>query len=377
MWSPGHYYWERNEQTDSANGIIVVSAWMFSERRNLLPYIRLYRSLGWDSLVAHAHFLNGFFPTKALTLASIVLEEISKEIGRRPRPLVFAGFSGGPLCCMVKIFQILEEKCMETNPESEKYRSIKKCVAGQIYDSTPVDFTSEAGINFCTNPTILKRKTVPRVWRWGIEALSWMLESLFLTRFERMRAEYWQILYSLVYMGPIVILCSEDDELAEFQTIQNFATHLNELGGLVRFISWKKSAHVGHYRYHPEDYRSAIAWLLDQAVSFHLLSDISHKTKAESPKIMNSTSCRRGQKPTAFLNADQRSKDTSFCPERFEEQEMQSPNRCRQRVEDVHFEGLISDNRKALLNMVDRPAAIDGGEQVVCNALTSKGLSRL
>lgn len=46
-------------------------------------------------------------------------------------------------------------------------------------------------------------------------------------------------------IGPILILFSEDDELAPFQVVYDFAQHLLELGGDVRLVKWKSSPHVG------------------------------------------------------------------------------------------------------------------------------------
>jgi hypothetical protein len=47
------------------------------------------------------------------------------------------------------------------------------------------------------------------------------------------------------HVGPILILCSEDDELAPCSVVQNFGRRLLELGGDVNFVKWHSSAHVG------------------------------------------------------------------------------------------------------------------------------------
>lgn len=40
---------------------------------------------------------------------------------------------------------------------------------------------------------------------------------------------------------PYLILCSENDDLAPYQTIHNFATRLQELGGNVKLVKWNDS----------------------------------------------------------------------------------------------------------------------------------------
>lgn len=47
--------------------------------------------------------------------------------------------------------------------------------------------------------------------------------------------------------APYLILCSENDDLAPFQVICNFAQRLQELGGDVKLVKWNGSPHVGMY----------------------------------------------------------------------------------------------------------------------------------
>jgi len=46
-------------------------------------------------------------------------------------------------------------------------------------------------------------------------------------------------------VGPILILCSEDDQLAPFSVIENFGQRLLELGVDVNLVKWHSSPHVG------------------------------------------------------------------------------------------------------------------------------------
>lgn len=45
--------------------------------------------------------------------------------------------------------------------------------------------------------------------------------------------------------APYLILCSEDDDLAPYQIVCNFAQRLERLGGDVKFVKWSSSPHVG------------------------------------------------------------------------------------------------------------------------------------
>ncbi|KAA8537735.1 hypothetical protein F0562_027275 [Nyssa sinensis] len=252
MWGfGGRYYWGRKEG-GKVEGIVVVFAWMSSQERHLKNYMELYSSLGWNSLVCHSQFLNQFFPDKATSLAFEILNELVKELKIRPCPVVFASFSGGPKACMYKVLQIIDGKC-EAQVNLDEYRLVRDCVSGHIYDSSPVDFTSDLGTRFVLHPSVLKMSHPPRLASWIANGIASSLDGLFLSRFESQRAEYWQTLYSSVSMGaPYLILCSEYDDLAPYQTICNFAQRLKELGGDVKLVKWNSSPHVGHYRQLPD-----------------------------------------------------------------------------------------------------------------------------
>ncbi|XP_057766292.1 uncharacterized protein LOC130986782 isoform X1 [Salvia miltiorrhiza] len=277
MWGlGGSYYWGRKER-GKVEGIVVVFAWMSSQEKHLKNYVDIYSSLGWNSIVCQAQFLNLFFPDKAASLAQEIVNELIQELKIRPCPIIFASFSGGPKACMYKVLQIIEGKREEQiNPiiegkreeqiNPDECRLVRDSVSGYIFDSCPVDFVSDIGNRFVLHQTGLKISRPPLVASWITSGISSTLDALFLSRFESQRAEYWQTLYSTVsFRAPYLILCSEDDELAPFQIIFNFASRLKNLGADVKLVKWNKSSHVGHFRHHPEEYSTAVTELLRKA----------------------------------------------------------------------------------------------------------------
>ncbi|KAK9271429.1 hypothetical protein L1049_027020 [Liquidambar formosana] len=238
---------------------------MSSQERHLKNYVQLYSSIGWSSLVCHSQFLNLFFPEKAATIAFDILKELVQELKIRPCPVVLASFSGGPKACMYKVLQIIEGKC-EAQLNQDDCQLVRDCIAGYIYDSSPVDFTSDLGTRFLLHPTVLKMSHPPRLASWVANGIASGLDALFLDRFESQRAEYWQTLYSSVSMkAPYLFLCSETDDLTPCQIICNFAQRLQDLGGDVKLVKWNGSPHVGHYRHYPIDYKAAVTELLGKA----------------------------------------------------------------------------------------------------------------
>ncbi|XP_059633610.1 uncharacterized protein LOC132276273 isoform X2 [Cornus florida] len=210
-----------------------------------------------------------FFPDQATSLAFEILNELVEELKIRPCPVVFASFSGGPKACMYKVLQIIDGKC-EAQVNLDEYRLVRDCVSGHIYDSSPVDFTSDLGTRFILHPTVLNMSRPPRIASWIANGIASSLDALFLSKFESQRAEYWQTLYSSVSMGaPYLILCSEDDDLAPYQIICNFAERLQNLGGEVKLVKWNSSPHVGHYRHYPVEYKIAVTKLLGKAATIY------------------------------------------------------------------------------------------------------------
>jgi hypothetical protein len=108
---------------------------------------------------------------------------------------------------------------------------------------------------------------------WSVHALSTVLDSIYHSKLERQRADMWKIADISGAWGPVLILCSKDDELASFDVIQNYNSRLSSLGCKVTLIVWENSPHVGHLKTHSDEYKSAVGALLSDAVaSFALKS---------------------------------------------------------------------------------------------------------
>ncbi|KAL6890104.1 hypothetical protein ACP4OV_008867 [Aristida adscensionis] len=276
MW--GRHYWGGGRRPSGAagggagagaGGVVVMFAWLSSQERQVRAHVELYAALGWACLVCHSDFLTLFLPEKAAMLADRVLGELVKELKVRPVPVVFASFSGGPKGCTYKVLQLIERRC-EGQLSRDEYQLVRDCLCGQMYDSSPVDFVSDLGTRFLLHPSVLKMSEPPRVLSWMAKGVASGLDTLFISKFEEQRKEYWETLYSSVHFGPILILCSEDDELAPCAIVQKFGRRLLELGGDVNLVKWHHSTHVGHYKHHPEEYRAAVTELLMKASSVYM-----------------------------------------------------------------------------------------------------------
>lgn len=144
----------------------------------------------------------------------------------------------------------------------------RNCVSGHIYDSGPLDVTSDFGFRFSLHRSIAKVPGPSKLVSWVAKSVASGLDALYLTRFESQSADHWQALYSSVNFGaPFLILCSENDELVRYQSIYDFAQRLRNLNADVNLVNLRSSSHVGHYEHHPIQYRAAVSHLLEKAVS--------------------------------------------------------------------------------------------------------------
>lgn len=80
----------------------------------------------------------------------------------------------------------------------EDSRLVRSCISGQIYDSDPIEFTTDLGARFALHPSILKMPGTSKLISLFAKGFTSSLDALFLTRFGSQRSEYWQTLYSSV-----------------------------------------------------------------------------------------------------------------------------------------------------------------------------------
>ncbi|XAR72890.1 hypothetical protein NMG60_11019677 [Bertholletia excelsa] len=265
----GRLYWARSHSSEEVRGIVVIFAWVSIRESHLKDYVNLYSALGWKTLVCQADFLNLVFPERATSLAFAVLNELIEYLRSRPCPIVLAAFSSGSKACLYKVFQVLEGAC-EVQLSMDDTQLIRNCISGHIYDSCPVDFTSDLGTRYALHPMFLSMPGSAQIVSLVVKGVASGLDALFLTKFGSQRAEYWHAIYSSVNLeAPFLIFCSENDEHAPYPAIYNFAHRLQELGGSVELVKWNDSPHVGHYRNYPIQYRAAVTNLLEKAISVY------------------------------------------------------------------------------------------------------------
>lgn len=270
VWRPLPLHWHRCQQgQDASAGIVAVTAWMLSGKRQVGPYLRTYASCGWDTLTCHPPVSNLWLPGRAHSLAVLLLEELAREVEARPRPIVFAAFSGGAKACLYQVFRILLGVSPDEEEESHRqgrFAAVRACVAGQVHDSSPPDFVSQVGAKFVSHSLTPGFGPPPPPLYWMARAGGWVADAVMGSRFERQRQDYWNILRGSAALGPLLLLCSRADALVPFATVAEFAAQMEQRGCKVTLVAWPDSAHVAHLRRYPREYTAAVTKFLTSLV---------------------------------------------------------------------------------------------------------------
>ncbi|GMH37759.1 hypothetical protein BSKO_05632 [Bryopsis sp. KO-2023] len=255
-------------QTPPSEGrpIVVIFGWFASRKDLLKRYVDLFDSLGCDVFAFSPHSLSLWFPRMALRNALKVLEELSREInsGGHRRPILFANFSGSPKTVYYKLIQILS--CQRSLRDfGEKYHVLRGCLCGEIYDSSPTDFTSEQGVRALAVAS--RGKLYHPVVEGILNVSACSLDFFFVDVFEADRKTYWSTLGSSPVQGPVLFLYSHSDPVASGSLIDGFSKLLKSRGREVWVKKWRSSDHVAHFKSHSEEYRDVLEKFLDKAVT--------------------------------------------------------------------------------------------------------------
>lgn len=111
-------------------------------------------------------------------------------------------------------------------------RLVRNCISGFIYDSSPLDFTSDFGARFGLPPTILKVPGSTKLASWVAKGVASGMDALYLTRFEFQRTEYWRTLYSSVVSSYLFSWLSNLSVLSALVNVTSFLSFSVRVLGL-------------------------------------------------------------------------------------------------------------------------------------------------
>lgn len=161
----------------------------------------------------------------------------------------------------------------------DRYQVLATCLCGEVYDSSPTDFTSEQGVraigSLLSAPETLRRSAIDALLNVGACTLDFFLVDLF----EAERDVYWSTLGCSLVRGPVLFMYGESDTVVSAGLIDDFSKLLKKKGREVWAKKWLHSDHVQHFRNYPEEYTDIVTSFVRRAVGLWIKNqDGEHAT---------------------------------------------------------------------------------------------------
>jgi hypothetical protein len=176
---------------------------------------------------------------------------------------VFHLFSGTSKNPFYQVLYILNDptrpKFQEQNDPYAKFHPLRPLIGGVVFDSCPVDFVSNFGLQFFQDWLGAKSEWLPV--KWGLLSFRTALDLFFLDLFEEDRANYWRLLEQCAFKVPhLVIYCQKGDPLIDVPRIDSFITKLKTQSNVpvVLTLCPEQSKHIKHFKLHPKEYRQSM-----------------------------------------------------------------------------------------------------------------------
>ncbi|KAF6263379.1 hypothetical protein COO60DRAFT_459599 [Scenedesmus sp. NREL 46B-D3] len=284
--------------------LAVLYPWVWAGAGYVDKYVSLLHSLGFDVLLVGWSPAAMWVPWWARYMAWHVIEEVGKDLQQAgERPVVFYAFSGAAKGVLSSVLSLLARQHPLSQQQAGLAAAVLRCSVGCVYDSCPVDFTSAAGkklvaphiftssgssanapaaaststgTNSSSSAHVSSRAAAAaaRLARFAAtfatgvacELTAGTMDFLLLEWLEQDRQAMWTALENSPVRGPVLLLYSRADELAEAAQVSRLAGSLRLKGHQVLEQTWQDTPHCGHYRSHPEQYRDCVSYLLSQAL---------------------------------------------------------------------------------------------------------------
>lgn len=245
------------ESASAGAPLITLLGWAGAQDRALAKYADLVHSTGNPSVRSVMPLGTLFSPFRSARQrwALSLLHFIESDKCWKFRPLYFYAFSNGGAFVIDEIVQLIS---------SPQYQNIKDRICGFIFDSAP------AYIHKGTGYKVLQSTMEPGMPRFLALTYLHVTDSLKgwvsskppgLDFFQRMLELDWK---------PQLFLYSMDDTLCDGVKLKELIQEKIRRCQNVKSLCWERSAHCGHLKHHPEEYRTAVLEFLSNPTSSKL-----------------------------------------------------------------------------------------------------------
>jgi pimeloyl-ACP methyl ester carboxylesterase len=243
--------------TGSRNALVLHLTQFTPKRSHIRRYQRLFsEDLGLDVLTCRAASpVDVFIPSRGLKLAHLILEFLlddNEKNGRRSS-IVFALYSGASKTTYWPLLKLLRSQSI--------YSEIKEAVAGQIFDSCPIEFRSDEGLKFLSRG--LKGFPKPLsdyVLYPSLKLFSIVLDKAMQSEFDKQHTQYWGDITDPPFNVPTLVISSRQDTIVNPETVQKFCEAMSRRNQKTfESVEFEESSHINHIVKYPREYHSVVS----------------------------------------------------------------------------------------------------------------------
>lgn len=222
--------------------LVILLSWLLAKQKHLEKYAQIYIEQGFDVLTISISPWQLLWPAKGSQLVAADLLKLL-ENNHSYNPILLHGFSVGGYFwgeCMVQMAK-----------DTTRYQLIIDRICGQIWDSAAGITEIPIGV---PKAMFNKNDTLQKALR------SYMIYHM--KAFHEVATQHYirsnTMFHDTMVRAPALFLLSKNDPVGSVASNQVLRDHWEALNIQVTWKCWEKSAHVGHFRRHKEEYLEAL-----------------------------------------------------------------------------------------------------------------------
>lgn len=222
--------------------LVLMYEWLFATPQAVNKYCDLYHQQGHDVMVIKGSLLDFIWPPTGYKMSEQILNHLGKERNQEETYIVHA-FSVGAYIYSLNL--------MLTKRQPEKFGFFRENIRGQVFDSIVLGSYHHMSTGIALALPGTKAVKSPILW----------LMNNYYEMTKKTTKEEYDKLVDMIKEEPLsvptLVFFSHDDPMCDVPTMNKMLDDWLTNGYDVTSVSWPKSVHAAHLKYHPKDYNNA------------------------------------------------------------------------------------------------------------------------